>query len=197
MDPRIAQLTQNIKAAEGELELELAQRLAKLRISLDGKRLEFEQEMLARHRKLKTSLMKYILGARPLVILTAPLIYSMIIPFLLIDLSVTLYQRICFPIYGIAPVRRRDYFVFDRARLPYLNAIESVNCAFCSYGNGVAAYVREVAARTELHWCPIKHARRVMGQHTYYNEFADFGDAEAYRSELESLRTRLAQIPGP
>lgn len=54
MDSRIAQLTQNIKAAEGELELELAQRLAKLRISLDGKRLEFEQEMLARHRKLKT-----------------------------------------------------------------------------------------------------------------------------------------------
>lgn len=197
MDPRISQLTQNIKAAEAELELELAQRLAKLRISLDGKRLAFEQEMLARHRKFKSSLVKYILGARPLVILTAPIIYSMIIPFILIDLSVTLFQRICFPIYGIALVRRRDYLIFDRARLPYLNALEKVNCAFCSYGNGVAAYVREVAARTELHWCPIKHARRVLGQHAYYNEFVDFADAEAYRTELESLRSKLSQIPGP
>ncbi len=197
MDPRIAQLTQNVKAAEGELELELARSLAKLRISLDGKRLMFEQEMLAQHRKLKTSLMRYVLGARPLVILAAPLIYSMLIPFLLIDLSVTLYQWICFPIYGIARVRRRDYLIFDRARLPYLNAIEKVNCAYCSYGNGVAAYVREVAARTELHWCPIKHARRVLGQHAYYNEFVDFADAQAYRTELESLRTKLSQIPGP
>ena len=197
MDPRIAQLTQNVKAAEGELELELARSLAKLRISLDGKRLMFEQEMLAQHRKLKTSLMRYVLGARPLVILAAPLIYSMLIPFLLIDLSVTLYQWICFPIYGIARVRRGDYLIFDRARLSYLNAIEKVNCAYCSYGNGVAASVREVAARTELHWCPIKHERRVLGQLAYYNEFVDFADAQAYRTELESLRTKLSQVPGP
>jgi hypothetical protein len=34
-----------------------------------------------------------------------------------------------------------------------------------AYANGVFAYVREVGSRTEQYWCPIKHARRVLGVH--------------------------------
>ena len=44
----------------------------------------------------------YILGAHPLVVLTAPVIYSLIFPLLLLDMFVTVYQAICFPGYGIA-----------------------------------------------------------------------------------------------
>lgn len=40
------------------------------------------------------------------------------------DLFVTVYQYICFPLYGIPRVRRKDYFVYDRAYLGYLNIIE-------------------------------------------------------------------------
>jgi putative component of membrane protein insertase Oxa1/YidC/SpoIIIJ protein YidD len=93
-------------------------------------------------------------------------------------------------------VRRRDYLVFDRAHLAYLNAIEKLNCAYCSYGSGLAAYVREVVARTEQYWCPIKHARRVLQAHPHYGGFVDYGDGEAYRRELRALREQLAQ-PGP
>ena len=76
-------------------------------------------------------------------------------------------------------VHGRDYLVFDRHHLAYLNAIEKVGCAYCSYANGLAAFFREVAARTEVCWCPIKHARRVLGPHPHYQGFADFGDADA------------------
>jgi hypothetical protein len=31
--------------------------------------------------------------------------------------------------------------------------------------------VREVASRTEIYWCPIKHARRVLGPHPHYQGF--------------------------
>jgi hypothetical protein len=112
----------------------------------------------------------------------------------LLDLLVCLYQAVCFPIYGIPPVRRRDYLVFDRAHLAYLNAIEKINCAYCSYGNGLIAFVREVVARTEEYWCPIKHARRILDAHPRYRGFADFGDAESYRAELARLRAELKQL---
>jgi hypothetical protein len=79
----------------------------------------------------------------------------------------------------------------DRNRLGYLNGIERVNCTFCSYANGLLAYVREVAARTEQYWCPIKHARPVPAPHPRYHTFLDYGDAAGYRRRLTSLRGAL------
>ncbi len=100
---------------------------------------------------------------QPLMILSAPVIYSLVIPIALVDLWVMAYQAVCFPIYKIPKVRRRDYLVFDRHHLAYLNVIEKINCAYCSYANGAIAFAREVSSRTEVYWCPIKHARRVLG----------------------------------
>jgi hypothetical protein len=48
--------------------------------------------------------------------------------------------------------------------------------------------VREVASRTEVYWCPIKHARRVLGPHPHYQGFADFGDADAFRAKLAQMK---------
>ena len=126
--------------------------------------------------------------ANPLIVLSAPVIYSLIVPIALVDLWVMAYQAICFPIYGIPKVRRRDYLIFDRHHLAYLNVIEKVNCAYCSYCNGAIAFVREVASRTEVYWCPIKHARRILGPHPHYRGFADFGDAEGFRAKLDQMK---------
>jgi len=187
MNPSIATLMQKIRTLEGELEAELAQQRAELRVGMERGRAVFEEEILRRHRQLKTRLSTYILNARPLVIITAPVIYAMIVPIVLLDLFVTLYQAICFPVYGIAKVRRCDYLIFDRHHLAYLNALEKLNCAYCSYANGLIAYVREIVGRTEQHWCPIKHARRVIGAHSRYPAFEDYGDAEAYRKWLDQF----------
>jgi hypothetical protein len=138
------------------------------------------------------SLTRYIANARPLVVLTAPLVYSMILPFALLDLAVTLYQLVCFPVYGIARVRRADYLIFDRARLPYLNLLEKLNCAYCSYANGVIGYVREVAGRSEQYWCAIEHSRAVPGPHAHYREFTPYGDAGAFEAKRATLRDTLS-----
>jgi hypothetical protein len=81
--------------------------------------------------------------------------------------------------------------IFDREDLPYLNIIEKFNCFYCSYGNGVMGYGREIAARTEQYWCPIKHARRIKAAHERYPRFFEFGDAGSYLKGLERLRAEL------
>ncbi len=126
-------------------------------------------------------------------LLTVPMIYSMGIPLLLLDVWVTAYQRICFPIYRIAPVRRRAHFAVDRHRLPYLNAIEKVHCFYCSYATGLLTYVSEITARTEQYWCPIKHAGRIRAPHRRYRQFVDYDNAGGYRRRLPGLRRSLGR----
>jgi hypothetical protein len=65
------------------------------------------------------------------------------------------------------------------------------NCVYCGYANGVLAYVREIAARTEQYWCPIKHARPIPAPHARYRVFLEYGDARAYRQELPKVRRML------
>ena len=45
-------------------------------------------------------------------------------------------------------------------------------------------FVREVAARTEQYWCPIRHARTPKAVHSRYRFFLEYGDAESYRRRL-------------
>jgi hypothetical protein len=139
----------------------------------------------------RVSLWRYALGGDIVTVLTAPLIYSVLLPFVMLDAWVTAYQAICFRAWGIRRVRRRDYFAIDRHKLTYLNAIERVNCLYCSYANGVIGYVREIAARTEQYWCPIRHARRLRHAHGRYPHFAPYGDGRRYRDRLPSFRASL------
>ncbi|MGP0088186.1 MAG: hypothetical protein ACLP0B_31885 [Steroidobacteraceae bacterium] len=193
----ITQLAASIRALERQLETALAKRRIELNYEVKDGIVQFEHVVIEKHRLLKARLLKYVFGARPAMILSAPAIYALIIPFLLLDLFVAVYQTVCFPVYGIPRVRRSDYLAFDRGQLAFLNAIEKLNCAYCSYANGVLAYVREVASRTEEYWCPIKHARRVLGVHARYGSFVDYGDGDAYRRDLERLRTEArSEEPG-
>jgi phosphohistidine phosphatase SixA len=56
------------------------------------------------------------------------------------------------------------------------------------------AYVSEVSARTEQFWCPIKHAKRIAYRHSRYNNFLPYGDAKAFKKELEKLREELQNL---
>ncbi|MBI5899158.1 MAG: hypothetical protein HZB40_08040 [Rhodocyclales bacterium] len=184
MKQALNELLQRIQTLQEEVEEEYRQR----REEFDRRRAELAEEFLRTQRRYKVGLLRFLARSRLLVTLTAPVIYLGWIPFLLMDLFVSLYQAVCFPIYRIPKVKRSDYLVFDREDLPYLNLIEKFNCLYCSYGNGVAAYTREVAARTEQYWCPIKYARRIKSAHERYPRFFDYGDAEAFRQGLNRLR---------
>ncbi len=185
-----------IQSLEEELEQEITARQVDLRFRLENRRVRFEQEVLARHRQLKVGLLRYLASASWRHMLSALVIYPMIVPIVLLDIGVSLYQALCFPLYRIAKVPRGEYFAFDREQLAYLNLIEKVNCSYCAYINGLIAYVQEIVARTEQYWCPIKHACRVLGGHVRYASFVDYGDAEAYRRELGELRKVLERERG-
>ena len=188
MTTQLDTLMDRLREVQSEIEVELAKRREQLRFRLENRRIVFEKEVLRIHGELKTRASRYFIDANPLIVLTAPVIYSLIVPIVLLDLWVMAYQAICFPIYKIPKVRRRDYLVFDRHHLAYINIIEKINCAYCSYGNGAIAFAREVASRTEVYWCPIKHARRVLGPHPHYQGFADFGDAKVFARSLRRCR---------
>jgi hypothetical protein len=188
MTTQLDVLTEKLRAVEAEIETELAKRREELRFRIENHRIVFAEEVLRVQRAIKVGLARYLRDANPLIMLSAPVIYSLIVPVALIDLWVMAYQAICFPLYKIPKVRRRDYLVFDRHHLVYLNSLEKINCAYCSYASGAIAFVREVASRTEVYWCPIKHARRILGPHPHYRGFADFGDAEGFRAKLEQMK---------
>jgi hypothetical protein len=188
MTAQLDVLMDRLRSVEAEIEVELTKRREELRFRIENSRIIFEEQVLRAQRAIKIGLARYLRDANPLIALSAPVIYSLIIPIALADLWVMAYQAICFPIYKIPKVRRRDYLVFDRHHLAYLNTLEKINCAYCSYCNNAIAFIREVAARTEVYWCPIKHARRVLGPHPHYQGFADFGDAEGFQKKQEQLK---------
>jgi len=178
------------------LQEDIEEEYRRAREDLQEKQAALADEFLHQQKRYKIGLFRFIARSNLLVIITAPIVYSGWIPFLLMDLFVTVYQTICFPLYRIPKVKRSEYLVFDRGDLPYLNLIEKFNCFYCSYGNGVAAYTREVASRTEQYWCPIKHARRIKAAHERYPNFFDHGDAEAFRQGLNRLRRQFEDDAG-
>jgi hypothetical protein len=191
MPSRIEDLLVRIAELEREVEHELNRARDQWRYRVVAGRIRFERDVRLAHDRLKHSIPTFIRESSLLNLLTAPLIYSMIVPIALIDGWLTVYQRVCFPIYGIARVRRSTYIVFDRQHLAYLNAIEKLNCVYCGYANGVFAYVREIAGRTEQYWCPIRHAKRVRAPHRHYHAFVEYGDATGYHKRLPLLRDEL------
>lgn len=194
MEDKIQDLLQNIKHLEDQLLIEIQKKEEEFYYHIKRKRVKFEHEIKARHRLLMQKLRYYFGEASLLNILTAPVIYSIIFPALFLDLVVTMFQGICFPIYGIPKVKRGDYIVLDRQYIAYLNAIEKFNCVYCAYFNGLIGYVREIAGRTEQYWCPIKHARKVKAFHSRYRKFFDYGDAEGYRRDIEKVRRDFDDI---
>jgi hypothetical protein len=119
-------------------------------------------------------------------ILSIPFIWGMIFPIFFIHITAFIYQAIAFRLYGITPIKLRNYINFDREKLSYLSLIDKINCAYCSYANGVLAYVSEIAHRTEYYWCGIKHQNQPENPAFAYQEkFAKYGSKEEYEKVLK------------
>lgn len=117
-------------------------------------------------------------------LLSGPFIYGMIVPIVLLDVGLEIYHRICFPLYGLAYVSRSKYIKIDRHRLQYLNTIQKLNCMYCGYANGLAAYTVEIFAQTERYWCGIQHARsRDFHVPKHHTDFTPYGDKTAFERQ--------------
>jgi hypothetical protein len=191
---RLDSLLEKMRILEQEIMRELQRKEADFLYEVRAKKVRFTEEARARHKKLIKRIRHYLVDSHLLVILTTPVIWGVLLPIACLDLVISIYQALCFGIYGIPKVRRSDYILLDRHRLAYLNFLEKLNCQYCGYGNGVLAYATEVAARTEQYWCPIKHALRMKSMHNRYKFFFDYGDADHYRAQIEEVRRSFEDI---
>ena len=129
--------------------------------------------------------------------LSIPFIYAVLVPAVLMDIFVSLYNQVAFPLYGVLVVDRSEYVVFDRRNLRYLGPVQRMNCWYCSYLNGLFAYFVEVGARTELYWCPIKSISRPVAPHRLYDRFAENGDTKAWKEKNHGIESsKTVCIPG-
>lgn len=115
-------------------------------------------------------------------LLSFPFIWLPLPALLLFDLAGSVYQAICFPIYGLEKVKRSAYIqIIDRAKLAYLSPLEKIGCMYCGYANGFLLYAKEIAGRTEKYWCGIKHAEKAGFKPPADQAekcFAEFGDED-------------------
>lgn len=194
MNTRVSELLAEIRKLEDQLEDAIRSHEKEFLYKVDGAKVRFEKAVRQAHRKFRTGILPWLGSSELRNIATAPVIYAMLAPLAILDLAVTVYQFLCFPLYQIEKVRRRDFILIDRHQLSYLNGIEKMNCVYCGYASGLIAFVREVIARTEQYWCPIKHARKILDPHRRYARYAEFGEAETYPEHQRTMRDELAKL---
>ena len=177
---------QNIEKLKKSILLEFEKRISSLEKQRNLLSEAFEKRQY--FRTFRISIPKTIFPIQIRHILSIPFIYGFFFPTLLLDISLEIYQNVCFRLYQIPLVKRREYILFDRNHLSYLNGLEKFHCAYCSYVNGVFAFAREIGGRTERYWCPIKHAKKRKDAHSHYDDFFEYLDGEGFRKNGEDKR---------
>jgi len=190
MNNKIKEMIEEIEAMKVKLGEEIAQQEKDISYEIQNGYVKFEKDVLDKQKKNMKNLLTWFREIPLLHLLTSPLIYGMIIPAILFDVILFLYQQIIFRIYKFEFIKRSDYIIFDRQYLGYLNSIEKLNCMYCSYFNGLMYYASAIASRTELYFCPIKHAKKVAYKPEYYDEFFEYGVGNDYQEKLKSLRKK-------
>jgi hypothetical protein len=109
MTERMQGLASEIVRLQGELDREIERRRKALGVNFTARIGAFEHGIVAEHRRMKLNVGRFLAQSDFKTTITAPVIYSLIVPLLLADLWISAYQAICFPAYGIKRVRRADY----------------------------------------------------------------------------------------
>ena len=188
MNDKIKELIEEIDAMKLKLAEEIDKQESHISYEIKNGYVTFEKEVLAKQRENMKNLLTWFREVPLLHLLTAPLIYAMVIPAIIFDVLLFVYQQIAFRVFKFEFIKRSDYMHFDHHYLGYLNIIEKFNCLYCSYFNGLMLYASAIAGRTELYFCPIKHAKKIVSQHKFYEEFLSYGDEGEYQKKLKELR---------
>ncbi len=187
MKSRINKLLWDIQQKKTELWEEYAQLKIKYWFKVEGKKVIFNSEAKQRNRIFKKPLTETLFTAQVREVFSIPFIYIMIVPTIILDIFLTVYQQTAFRLYQIPLVSRKDYIVYDRKVLDYLNILQKFNCMYCSYVNGVFQYAVEIGGRTEKYWCPIKNAHKRSWEHDWEKYFADYWDPEGFKKVFHSV----------
>lgn len=195
MNQSIKDIIKKINDLNKQLGEKYDQLTEKYGFNFSGKKIVFLQEIRKRNKKFKIPTWKYVIPKHIRHLLSLPFIYIMIVPTVILDIFLTIYQAVAFSLYHIPKVKHKDFIVFDRRFLDYLNIVQKVHCLYCTYVNGVFAFAVEIAGRTERYWCPIKAAHKPKFHHGWYSEFADYGNPEEWNEKFNDEEA-FASIEG-
>ena len=187
MNDKIREIVEEIETMKIKLAEEIAEQERHISFEIHNGYVKFENEILSRQKKNMKNLLTWFRKVPFLHFIAAPIIYIMIIPSVIIDITLFIYQQIIFRVFKFKFIKRSDYIIFDHQYLGYLNPIEKINCLYCSYVNGLMQYALAIAGRTELYFCPIKHVKKVIHEHDYYDVFLSYGDRKDYQEKLKAL----------
>jgi len=191
MKSRINQILSDIKNKKEELKQDLVLEYEKLKekywFTIKWRKITFDSDVKKINKKHKRWLIETIFNAKVRELLSIPFIYSVIIPALILDLFITIYQFFAFRLYKIPRVKRKDYIFYDRWELDYLNIFQKLNCHYCSYVNWLFWYAVEIAWRTERYWCPIKSSQKLKWGHDWQEYFADYWDPNWFKATFCSM----------
>ena len=188
MRSKIEKILHEIKQKREELYIEYEKLKDKYGYAIEKWKVKFKEEIKKRNKTFKISVFESIFSARVREVLSIPFIYMMILPALILDIFLFVYQQTALRLYKVPLVKRRDYIVFERKKLDYLNWIQKLNCLYCSRVNWLFSYAVEIWGRTEKYWCPIKYASRRKWWHDWEEFFADYWDPEKFRETFGSLK---------
>ncbi len=114
-------------------------------------------------------------------IISLPIIFSVLIPAVVLDIWVEIYHRICFALYGLEYVKRGDYIKIDRQKLNYLRWYQKLGCAYCGYTNGLVGYWTSITSKTEKYWCGIVHKKSEnFHEPKHHKDFARYDDKKDF-----------------
>jgi len=190
MNGKIKEMVDEIESMKRKLGEEIAKEESHIGFEIKNGSIHFEEEMAARQKENMMHLWAWFREIPFIQLLSAPVVYMMVIPAMLLDLMLFVYRNVVSRVFKIEFAKRSDYIVFDRHYLGYLNVVEKLNCLYCAYFNGLMQYASAIAGRTEFYFCPIKHAKKIAYKHEFYDAFLPYGEGEAYQKNLNALREK-------
>lgn len=188
MQAHIREMIEEIETMKRKLGEEIVKEEANIAYEIKNGSIHFEEEMLERQKQHMMHLWAWFREIPFIQLLSAPVVYMMILPALVLDVMLFLYTNVVSRVFNIRFSKRSEYIVFDRQYLGYLNVVEKFNCLYCAYFNGVMQYASSIAGRTELYFCPIKHAKKIAYKHEFYDRFFSYGESDDYQKNLKALR---------
>jgi len=188
MNARIKEMVEEIEMMKKKLGKEIDKEEEYVNYEIGNGHIKFEKEIFKRQKENMMHLWDWFSEIPLAQLLSAPVVYMMIVPAVLFDMMLFVYQNVVSRVFNIKFGKRSDYIVFDRQYLGYLNVVEKLNCLYCAYFNGLMQYASSIAARTEFYFCPIKHAKKIVYKHEHYDTFLSYGDGDAYQIKLKKIR---------
>ena len=191
MSDRIKEIIEEIETMKKKLGEEISKQEEYVNYEIRNGYIKFEEEMFDSQKQNMMHLWDWFREIPLLQLLSAPVVYMMIVPAIVLDIMLFIYHNVVSRVFKIKFGKRSDYIVFDRQYLGYLNVVEKLNCLYCAYFNGLMQYASSIAARTEFYFCPIKHAKKIAYKHEFYHTFLPYGDGNEYQKKLKELRKDL------